>query len=243
MAKPSDTSASVGDGDCTLPLQTQDQDSNTFAGDTGQLPMATRRVLVQLLLGPSVDATRQRHLWPVLIRDEGVLRSRLHDLFLELIVDAEQQVAFTRQVVADDIDAPVLLRKSHLTFLETALVLFLRQRLTQSEAAGERAVVSAEDMQSHLAVFEKVANPDQARFGRQVLGAIEKAKKLSLVRLLPGGQQRFEVSPTLKLLFPAEAIQALTQTYKAVLNDPGNGRAAFVGPSDNDDEDEAGGTE
>ena len=160
-----------------------------------------------------------------------------------LSIGCEQQVAFTRQVVADDIDAPVLLRKSHLTFLETALVLFLRQRLTQSEAASERAVVSAGDMKSLLAVFEKVANPDQARFGRQVVGAIEMAKKLSLLRLLPGGQQRFEVSPTLKLLFPAEAIQALTQTYKAVLDESGNGRAAFVGPNDNDDDDEEGGTE
>lgn len=207
----------------------------TFAGDTGQLPLETRRVLVQLLLGPSIDATRQRLLWPVLLRDEAVLRSRLHDLFLELVVDTDQQVAFTRQVVAEDIDAPVLLRKAHLTFLETALVLFLRQRLTQADAAGERAVVSYEDMQAHLGVFERVANPDQARFGRQVIGAIEKAKKLSLVRLLPGGQQRFEVSPTLKLLFPAEAIQALTQTYQALLN---GGAQPSVALDTDDDEQE-----
>jgi hypothetical protein len=208
--------------------------NGTFAGDTGQLPLETRRVLVQLLLGPSIDATRQRHLWPVLLRDEAVLRSRLHDLFLELVVDAEQQVAFTRQVVAEDVDAPVLLRKAHLTFLETALVLFLRQRLTQADAAGERAVVSYEDMQAHLGVFERGANPDQARFGRQVVGAIEKVKKLSLVRLLPGGQQRFEVSPTLKLLFPAEAIQALTQTYHALLN--GGARPSGAVEADDDDE-------
>lgn len=208
--------------------------NGTFAGDTGQLPLETRRVLVQLLLGPSIDATRQRLLWPVLLRDEAVLRSRLHDLFLELVVDTDQQVAFTRQVVAEDIDAPVLLRKAHLTFLETALVLFLRQRLTQADAAGERAVVSYEDMQAHLGVFERVANPDQARFGRQVVGAIEKVKKLSLVRLLPGGQQRFEVSPTLKLLFPAEAIQALTQTYLALLN--GGAKPSSAVEADDDDQ-------
>lgn len=208
--------------------------NGTFAGDTGQLPLATRRVLVQLLLGPSIDATRQRHLWPVLLRDEEVIRSRLHDLFLELVIDTEQQVAFTRQVVAEDIDAPVLLRRAHLTFLETALVLYLRQRLTQSDAIGERAVVSAEEMQSHLAVFERVANPDQARFGRQVVAAVEKVKRLNLVRLLPGGQQRFEVSPTLKLLFPAEAIQALTRTYEAVL--AGGGQALALSGDDEDDD-------
>jgi hypothetical protein len=210
--------------------------NGTFAGDTGELPLETRRVLVQLLLGPSIDATRQRLLWPVLLRDEAVLRSRLHDLFLELVLDADQQVAFTRQVVAEDIEAPVLLRRANLTFLETALVLFLRQRLTQSEAAGERAVVSTEDMQAHLGVFERAANPDQARFGRQVAGAIEKVKKLGLVRLLPGGQQRFEVSPTLKLLFPAEAIQALTATYRAL----SSGEAPSGADIENDDDDAKG---
>ena len=90
-------------------------------------------------------------------------------------------------------------------------------------------------MQAHLGVFERVANPDQARFGRQVVGAIEKAKKLSLVRLLPGGQQRFEVSPTLKLLFPAEAIQALTQTYQALLS---GGAQPSVALDPDDDEQE-----
>ena len=213
--------------------------AGTFAGDTGQLPLETRRVLVQLLLGPSIDATRQRHLWPVLLRDEAMLRSRLHDLFLELVVDIDQQVAFTRQVVAEDVDAPVLLRKAHLTFLETALVLYLRQSLTRADAAGERAVVSYEELQAHLNVFERVANPDQARFGRQVIGAIEKAKKLSLIRLLPGGQQRFEVSPTLKLLFPAEAIQQLTQTYLALLSGDARGQKAVLADSDTDDDNDS----
>jgi hypothetical protein len=210
----------------------------TFPGDTGRLPIETRRVLVQLLLGPSLDATRQRLLWPVLLRDEAELRSRLHELFLELVVDVEQQVAFTRQIAAEDIDAPVLLRRSHLTFIETALVLFLRQRLTQSEAQGERAVVSAQDMRDHLSVFERANNPDQARFGRQVEAAIEKAKKLNLVRLLGRGEPRFEVSPTLRLLFPAEQIQVLTQTYQALLARAQAGEDVGAGNDNRSQEDE-----
>lgn len=187
-----------------------------FAGDQGQLRIETRRVLVQLLLGPSVDARRQSRLWPVLLRDQAILRSRLHEMFLELVVDAEQQVAFTRQVVAEDIDAPILLRKANLTFLESALILFLRHRLTQADTAGERAVVSLDEMLEHLSVFERTSNADRARFEKQKANAVEKAKKLSLVRSLPGAEKRFEVAPTLKLLFPAEAIQELTRTYQAL---------------------------
>jgi hypothetical protein len=187
--------------------------ATTFPGDSGNLPLDTRRVLVQLLLGPSVDARRQSKLWHVLLRDEGILRSRLHELFLELVVDAEQQVAFTRQVSAEGVDAPILLRRAHLTFLESALLLFLRQRLTQADPAGERAVVSLQEMLEHVAVFERQDNTDKVKFEKQKANAVEKVKKLSLVRQLPGPDKRFEVSPTLKLLFSAEEIQALMRAY------------------------------
>jgi uncharacterized protein DUF4194 len=189
------------------------QEGALFTGDRGELPMDTRRVLVHLLLGPALDAERQTRLWPVLLRDEKVLRSRLHELFLELVVDHEQRVAFTRQVVDEVADIPVLLRKAALTFVQSALVLFLRQQLTQADARGERAVVSLDEMREHLRVFERERNADRAKFERQAQGAVEKAVQLNLIRRLRGDDERYEVSPALKLLFPAEEILALTETY------------------------------
>lgn len=196
------------------------KESATFLGDTGSLPIDTRRVLVQLLLGPSVDVRRQSKLWPVLLRDEAVIRSRMHELFLEVVIDHEQQVAFTRQVTSEELEVPILLRKASLTFLETALLLFLRQRLTQADAQGERAVVSLSDMQEHLEVFERDNNPDHAKFGRQVVNAVDKAKKLSLLQRIRSSDERYEVAPTLKLLFSAEEIQQLTRTYGQLTQAP-----------------------
>ena len=183
---------------------------------------------MQLLLGPSVDARRLSKLWPVLLRHETVIKSRLHELFLELVIDHEQRVAFTRQVTSDQLDVPILLRKVSLTFLESALLLFLRQRLTQADAQGERAVVSQTDMQEHLSVFERDSNPDHAKFERQIANAVDKAKKLSLLQRIRGGDERYEVSPTLKLLFPAEEIQVLTRTFATLA-------VANGGTADNDD--------
>lgn len=196
------------------------KEAATFLGDTGSLPIDTRRVLVQLLLGPSVDARRQTKLWPVLLRDEAVIRSRMHELFLEVVIDHEQQVAFTRQVTSEELEVPILLRKASLTFLETALLLFLRQRLTQADAQGDRAVVSLAEMQEHLGVFERDNNPDHAKFGRQVVNAVDKAKKLSLLQRIRSSDERYEVSPTLKLLFSAEEIQQLTRTYGQLAQAP-----------------------
>lgn len=206
-----------------------DTELANFVGDTGALPVDTRRVLVQLLLGPSVDARRQSKLWPVLLRDETVIRSRLHELFLEVVIDHEQRVAFTRQVASEALDVPILLRKSSLTFLETALLLFLRQRLTQAEAQAERAVVSLLDMQEHLAVFERDDNPDHARFERQMVNAVDKAKKLSLLQRIRSSDERYEVAPTLKLLFSAEEIQALTRTYARSAASPDGDEVDFEG--------------
>lgn len=198
---------------------------STFEGDTGDLPIDTRRVLVQLLLGPSVDARRQSKLWPVLLRDEAIIRSRMHDLFLEVVIDHEQRVAFTRQVVSEEFDIPILLRKASLTFLETVLLLFLRQRLTQADAQGERAVVSLGEMREHMSVFERESNPDRAKFERRSVNAVDKAKKLSLLRSIRGSGERYEVSPTLKLLFSAEEIQDLTRTYATLASAPADGGA------------------
>src|SRR5262245_47099512 len=109
----SDPAVEVGDGGNEPGGQSQ----NLYLGDCGQLPLETRRALVQLLAGPSLDARRHPKLWPVLVRDEAVVRSRLADLFLELVIDRDQQVAFTRQAVVGELEAPSLLRRLPLTFL------------------------------------------------------------------------------------------------------------------------------
>jgi hypothetical protein len=187
--------------------------ATVIPGDKGKLPAEARRVLVQLLRGPSVDVRRHAKLWPILLRDEDVITSRLHDIFLELVIDRDQGVAFTRQMAFEQLDIPILLRKAPLTFIESVLVLYLRQRLTQADAQGDRAVVSSPEMLEHMTVFERQPNPDHAKFEKQSLNAIEKMKTLSLLHKLQGADERYEVSPTLKLLFSAEDIQALTKVY------------------------------
>jgi hypothetical protein len=188
-----------------------------FAGDTGELRPETRRCLVALLSGPSVDGQRQPSLWSILVRDQKILQSRLHDIFLDLVVDPQQKVAFIRQVPSDDGESiPILLRRHQLTFIDSALVLFLRQRLTEADSANERAVVSLHEMTDHLSVFEKAQNNDGVRFDKQCLTAIEKVKALNLVRPIRASDGRFEISPTLKLLFGAEDIQMLASAYESL---------------------------
>ncbi len=187
-----------------------------FAGDTGELGLETRRALVQLLSGPSLDGRRHSKLWPVLMRDEAVVRARLAELFLDLVIDHDHQVAFTRQADVGDLDAPSLLRRSPLTFIDSVLLLYLRQRLTQADARGERAAVDPEEISADLALYERAAGTDHAGFNKKVQASIEKMKSNSILQKIRGNESRYEVSPTLKLLFSAEEIQALTLQYRAM---------------------------
>jgi hypothetical protein len=184
-----------------------------FVNDTGELPLDTRRVLVQLLSGPSLEGRRHPRLWPVLLRDEQVIRRRLAELFLELVLDRDLQVAFTSQVTADELDIPILLRRAQLTFIDSVLLLFLRQRLTQADSHGERAVIARDEMTENLMPYERAASTDRAGFSKRVNASIEKLKKHNILQKLRASEDRFEIAPTLKLLFSAEEIIALTALY------------------------------
>lgn len=188
--------------------------SGLFDGDTGRLPLDTRRVLCQLLAGPSVDAGRHSQLWPALLRHETALRSHLCELFLELVLDREAGVAFVRQADTGELNTPVLLRTSPLTFLDSVLLLHLRQQLAEADAQGLRAVVEESVLSDVLSVYEKSVSTDRAGFGKRVAQAIGKMKENHILVKLPGGEERYEVSPALKLLFSAEDVLALTRVYR-----------------------------
>ncbi|MCL1501225.1 DUF4194 domain-containing protein [Xanthomonas nasturtii] len=191
-----------------------------FPGDTGQLSIEARRALCQLLSGPSVDAQRHGRLWPALLRSEAVIRSALAELFLELVLDREAGIAFTRQADTGELDAPVLLRSSPLTFIDSVLLLHLRQQLADADARGVRAVVEDAELSDALAVYEKNLSTDRAGFLRRVATAVQKMKDNHVLTRLRGDEARYEVSPALKLLFSAEDVAALGQVYRQLREGP-----------------------
>ena len=204
-------------GEVTRVNETQENapaENGLFIGDTGELDLDTRRALVQLLSGPSLDGRRHTKLWPVLLRDEIIIRRRLADLFLELVIDLDLQVAFTRQADTGELEVPTLLRRSRLTFVDSVLLLYLRRQLAQAESHGDRAVVSKDEIMDHLSMYEQKANTDKAVYTKRIQASIEKIKERSILIRIRASDDRFEISPTLKLLFSAEEIQALTAIYR-----------------------------
>ena len=185
-----------------------------FLGDSGELPYEARRAACQLLSGPSVDAQRQPAQWAALLRNEAAIRSLLSDLFLELVLDRDAGFAFVRQADTGELDTPTLLRTAPLTFIESVLLLFLRQQLADADTRGERAVVEELQMVEALSVYQRNVSTDQAGFARRVAAAIGKMRENQLLFRLRGSEDRYEVSPALKHLFSAEDVAVLAETYR-----------------------------
>lgn len=186
---------------------------NLFPGDCGQLPFGVRRVLIQLLVGPFLDAKHHGKLWRMLTMYEKIIRSRLAELFLDLVIDLEQRIAFTRQANTEELETPIILRRTNLTFIDSVLMLYLRQLLIEADVEGERAAIAVSDIYDELVLYEKVGNTDHAGFKKRISTAIENAKKRNILVGIPGNKDRYEISPILKLLFSAEKVNSLKEQY------------------------------
>jgi len=214
-------------------------ENKLYNSDLGDLPLDTRRVLVQLLSGPSLDGRRHGKLWPVLLRDEAVIRHSLSNVFLDLIVDRDLEVAYTRQADTEDLDTPKLLRNVKLTFADSILLLNLRQRLTQADSRGERAVVSEQEIMDDLGVFERAENTDRFGFTKRIRASIKKMILRSILQKVRESDDRFEISPTLKLLFSAEVIEAMSERYQKMINGDLVPGGSLIDGDGNDEEEEA----
>ncbi|MCI1749299.1 MAG: DUF4194 domain-containing protein [Acidipropionibacterium sp.] len=153
-------------------------------------------MLLQLLRGPYIHRERHPKLWPVVIRDEEILRSRLADLFLSLVVDTERGVAFIRNAVpAEADDIPKVTRSTPLSLIDTGLVLLLRDALLRAETQDTRAFIDRAEIDDALSVYRPATSTDEAMFERRVSSAVERFKANSgaavdrrarAVRDLPG---------------------------------------------------------
>lgn len=188
-----------------------ESDVALWVGDKGTLREPSRRVLVQLLRGPYLSASRHGNLWTALLSDEDAVRSRLADLFLDLVTDHAAQIAFVRSTSAD-VDAPKVIRTATLTFLDTALLLHLRQALLQ-ESGGRKTIMGADEAADQLQVYRGKDNADIAGFSKRINSSWQKMVKYGLLAAT-STEGRFEVSPVLRLVFGTEEIAAVQAEYQ-----------------------------
>ena len=190
------------------PADLEDETSASPSGSLGgALVDDSRRVLVHLLQGPFLDGRKDPSRYAQLLRDRAAIEHRLADLFLDLVVDDDAQVAFVRQG-EDDPDAPKLLRRlTGLNRLESVL----RQMLLTQSSRGQRTVVSEAEIQQALAAYRRSTSTDEAGFAKEVRGSIGKLQRAGL---LDEQGEDVEVSPVLRLMIGPDMAREFIGLYR-----------------------------
>lgn len=186
-----------------------------WPGDTGSLSLNSRRALVQLLQGPLITSTKHPLIWATVLSDETALRSRLAEVFLDLVLDENAGIAFTRMVPAgEDLKIPKVLRTEPLTHMDTLVLLHLRS-LVAHALPGERIIVDADDLFTEVLVYRGVRDTDDAAFRKRFNASVAKLDKYNLLSTTETAG-RYEVSPALKHIFDPDTVAAITAEYRRV---------------------------
>lgn len=181
-----------------------------FEGDIGTLYPEQRRCLHALLKHRYISADRHPEQWAVLLSDQDLIKSRLNDLYLELHVDREYQVAFKRQARTETGDRlPSLLSDISHQKEETIVMIYLRQKFFAQRQEGDDAVFV--DRQS---LIDEVAGqrPDHATNRSMDQKRADKAidnLNTAGVLLKTGDPDRLRISPIIEVLMPIEKLRAL----------------------------------
>lgn len=200
-----------------------------WPGDTGALPENTRRVLLRLVRGPYLSGAREGNLWAVLLSDERIIRSRLADLFLDLVIDTTHEFAFTRNAPSET--APRAVRTESLTFIDTAMLLALRQTLLSSEGY-DRVIVGKDEIFEQLTPF-RTPDRDEKDFTSRLNSSWGKmVNKLRLLHALE--DDRAEISPVVRMIVSDDQIRAITGEYERIRTEAtGTAEGSVESPEEN----------
>jgi len=206
------------------PVAMEDDPAQLFAGDTGTLDADVRRVLVRLLQRRFLVAERNRAQWRTLLENQQVVESRLHDLFVHLVVDHDRGVAYKRQVRSAELDVPVLLRDEPYSRAETLVLVHLRTVFQRERGAGEASVrVDVEELESTALTYFDPDDTNVATHQREIRAGIARLAKDGIIEEESAG--RFRITSLVEIVLTNERLAELRDWLTSA-------RAAQVAPDD-----------
>lgn len=192
-------------------------ENKLYEGDTGTLTGLQRRALAELIRGPYVSSVKSPEVFTAISNSREVLAQQLDNLFLTLILDEHAGVAYTKAWEADVSEKRALLRKQSLTFMDTVVILHLRRELVTT-SPNERTIVDEGEVFEATLPYQGHAGTDKSTQRKRFTAAWNKLKNYSIIASTPT-EGRFEVSPVLRIIFSSEEIAAVTESFRALLEE------------------------
>ncbi|WP_218929224.1 DUF4194 domain-containing protein [Actinomyces bowdenii] len=213
------------------PVPMEEDTEQCFPGDRGVLEPAVRRVLVRLLRQRFLEADRHREEWRILVDNQQVIESRLHDLFIRLVVDPDRGLAYKQQIRSQDVDAPILLRDEPYSRAETLVLVYLRTVYQRESTAGESAArIDVEEVEQTVLSYFTQGDRDTARRQTTIRRALDRLSREGLIEEESEG--RYLISPLIEIILSANRLRELDAWLRA---HTGQGEYESERPEDPDD--------
>lgn len=190
-----------------------------FPGDTGTLAFEARRAYVQLIRKTYISSEADPEEWQAVLDHEKKIRRRMNDLFLELRVDRQREIAMKWQVSAEDSGVASLIRPLQYTREQAAVMLIAREALlrirtgdTDDGQMRAAAWLEIDDVIDTVLTYPAVADNRRDRAAGRVRNAVEYVRGTGV---LLGGPDatRLQVSPVVELLLPIEKLEELAAWF------------------------------
>jgi hypothetical protein len=208
----------------------EESETCLFEGDCGQLAPEVRRALVVVLKRRYVSADRDPDVWRVLMENRVPLESRLNDMFLQLIVDRNYDVAYKRQAIPDGGGTlPTLLHNLAYSREQTVLMVHLRGVFRSATSAGDEAVfVDGRELIEEAANYWPASTTNHVEAERAAQRAVEALAK-SEILLETAEKGRYRISPIIEVLLPVGRLQELAES---LARQNGGPRGTIIGGED-----------
>ncbi|MFD8493875.1 DUF4194 domain-containing protein [Amycolatopsis sp. NPDC059657] len=193
-----------------VPISMEDDPTELFAGDAGTLDADVRRVLVQLLRRKFLLAEKNAAQWRTLLENQQILESRLHDLFVRLVVDHDRGVAYKQQVRSVEMDVPILLKDDSYTRAETLVLVHLRTIFQRERGTGETSArVDVEELEQTVLTYSDPNDHNLARSQQEVRKAVERLVTEGLLTEESDG--RYRITPMVEVVLSTAKLTELEQ--------------------------------
>lgn len=192
------------------PVPMEDDPTELFPGDTGTLEADVRRVLVQLLRRKFLLAEKNPAQWRTLLENQQIIESRMHDLFIRLVVDHERGVAYKQQVRSTELDVPILLRDESYNRAETLVLVQLRTVFQRERGTGETSArVDIEELEQTVLTYFDPEDHNLARSQQEVRSAVQRLVTEGL--LVEESAGRYRITPLVEVVLSTEKLAELQQ--------------------------------
>lgn len=192
------------------PVSMEENPAQLFAGDSGALDAEVRRVLVRMLQRRFLLADKYPVQWRTLLENQQVIESRLHDLFVRLVVDHDRGIAYKEQVRSAELDVPILLKDDPYSRAETLVLVHLRAVFQQERVAGEASArVDIEELEQTVLTYFDPDDTNLAKGQQEIRSAVARLAREGLLEEETAG--RYLITPLVEIVMSTEKMNELSR--------------------------------